>query len=124
MAIKHDDNADNAVGNVTVKLPSFEPFVVFACLWARGVHATRGLRVRAVLAPRGESAVLAPVLTWGTCQGSNAVNVFLGLGMPWLAATIYWNGVFPSGWTKEKPWLPGTERNVCTNMGELVGNDW
>ena len=83
------------------------------------MHATRGLRERAVLAPRGESAVLAPVLTWGTCQGSNAVNVFLGLGMPWLAATIYWNGVFPSGWTTKGSVEDGTlvdGKNVCTDM--------
>lgn len=26
----------------------------------------------------------------GNINGSNAVNVFLGLGLPWLIATIYW----------------------------------
>lgn len=26
----------------------------------------------------------------GNVNGSNAVNVFLGLGLPWLIATIYW----------------------------------
>ena len=26
----------------------------------------------------------------GNVNGSNAVNVFLGLGLPWLMATIYW----------------------------------
>lgn len=28
----------------------------------------------------------------GNINGSNAVNVFLGLGLPWLLATIYWEG--------------------------------
>ena len=26
----------------------------------------------------------------GNVNGSNSVNVFLGLGLPWLIATIYW----------------------------------
>lgn len=26
----------------------------------------------------------------GNINGSNAVNVFLGLGLPWLIASIYW----------------------------------
>ena len=26
----------------------------------------------------------------GNINGSNAVNVFLGLGFPWLIASIYW----------------------------------
>ena len=26
----------------------------------------------------------------GNINGSNAVNVFLGLGLPWLISTIYW----------------------------------
>ena len=26
----------------------------------------------------------------GNINGSNAVNVFLGLGLPWLMSTIYW----------------------------------
>lgn len=29
----------------------------------------------------------------GNVTGSNAVNVFLGLGLPWMIAAIYWNGV-------------------------------
>eukprot|EP00929_Paragymnodinium_shiwhaense_P098010 TRINITY_DN59578_c0_g1_i1.p1 TRINITY_DN59578_c0_g1~~TRINITY_DN59578_c0_g1_i1.p1 ORF type:complete len:948 (+),score=195.04 TRINITY_DN59578_c0_g1_i1:130-2973(+) len=28
----------------------------------------------------------------GNVTGSNAVNVFLGLGLPWMIASIYWNG--------------------------------
>ena len=27
----------------------------------------------------------------GNINGSNAVNVFLGLGLPWLMSTIYWS---------------------------------
>lgn len=27
----------------------------------------------------------------GNVNGSNAVNVFLGLGLPWLIASIYWS---------------------------------
>jgi Ca2+/Na+ antiporter len=66
LAIKSDDNADNAVGNVT---------------------------------------------------GSNSVNVFLGLGMPWLAATIYWAGVWTGGatGTAEKP---GDCRSLDTCVGD------
>jgi len=26
----------------------------------------------------------------GNVNGSNSVNVFLGLGLPWVIATIYW----------------------------------
>jgi len=62
LAIKGDDNADNAVGNVT---------------------------------------------------GSNAVNVFLGLGMPWLAATIYWAGVWDSKYTGTAE-SPGVCRDIST----------
>mmetsp|Transcript_2122 Transcript_2122/g.3395 ORF Transcript_2122/g.3395 Transcript_2122/m.3395 type:complete len:231 (-) Transcript_2122:85-777(-) len=51
LAIKSDDNADNAIGNVT---------------------------------------------------GSNSVNVFLGLGLPWSAAAIYWEIVGPNDLWHEK----------------------
>jgi Ca2+/Na+ antiporter len=27
----------------------------------------------------------------GNITGSNSVNIFLGLGLPWVFATIYWN---------------------------------
>ena len=41
--------------------------------------------------------------------------------MPWLAATIYWNGVFPSGWTKDGTLVDdagkwNNKMNVCTDM--------
>ena len=31
--------------------------------------------------------------------GSNSVNVYLGIGIPWLAAAVYWaSGVGSLGW--------------------------
>jgi len=66
LAIKSDENADNAVGNVT---------------------------------------------------GSNSVNVFLGLGMPWLAATIYWNGVWSPESTGSAA-APGPCRDITTCVGD------
>ena len=40
----------------------------------------------------------------GNVTGSNAVNVFLGLGLPWSIAAIYWGGGFASDASKEA-WL-------------------
>lgn len=35
---------------------------------------------------------------FGQVTGSNSVNVYLGIGIPWLAAAIYWSsGVRASG---------------------------
>lgn len=34
----------------------------------------------------------------GNITGSNAVNVFLGLGLPWAIASIYWQGTFSKGY--------------------------
>lgn len=33
----------------------------------------------------------------GNVTGSNSVNVLLGLGLPWLAAAVYWNFLVPAG---------------------------
>lgn len=40
----------------------------------------------------------------GNVTGSNAVNVFLGLGMPWLIAAIYWSDAFVSD-SDKAAWL-------------------
>jgi len=34
----------------------------------------------------------------GNVTGSNSVNVFLGLGLPWLIATIYWKSKYDSSY--------------------------
>jgi solute carrier family 8 (sodium/calcium exchanger) len=41
----------------------------------------------------------------GNVTGSNSVNVFLGLGMPWLFGSIYWNGNPTDKWKKAYPEL-------------------
>ena len=51
----------------------------------------------------------------GNVTGSNAVNVFLGLGMPWLAATIYWAGVWDDKYTGTVA-KPGVCRYLCMKM--------
>lgn len=38
----------------------------------------------------------------GNVTGSNSVNVFLGLGLPWSLASIYWSGGFASDKAKKK----------------------
>ncbi|KAJ8605365.1 hypothetical protein CTAYLR_002366 [Chrysophaeum taylorii] len=38
----------------------------------------------------------------GNVTGSNSVNVFLGLGLPWTIASIYWSGGFASDKAKKK----------------------
>jgi len=44
----------------------------------------------------------------GNITGSNSVNVFLGLGLPWMIAAIYWEVVGPNEkWVRlywDKPW--------------------
>jgi len=74
LAIKSDDNADNAVGNVT---------------------------------------------------GSNSVNVFLGLGMPWLAATAYWalEWTSASTGTAENPG-PCRSLDTCTGDENYARQKW
>jgi len=68
LAIKSDENADNAVGNVT---------------------------------------------------GSNSVNVFLGLGMPWLAATMYW----ALEWTDDSL-KACSDITTCTGEENFVRHRW
>ena len=42
----------------------------------------------------------------GNVTGSNSVNVFMGLGLPWLVASIYWAGVGPTEvWKSHYPAL-------------------
>ena len=38
----------------------------------------------------------------GNVTGSNSVNVFLGLGLPWMLAAFYW--AFPHGEAVEREW--------------------
>ena len=54
----------------------------------------------------------------GNVTGSNSVNVFLGLGLPWLIASIFWsakviflNYITTSMWGK----MPDLPRQKCTN---------
>lgn len=39
----------------------------------------------------------------GNITGSNAVNVFLGLGLPWMIAAIFWQGTMPEKWMNKYP---------------------
>ena len=41
----------------------------------------------------------------GNVTGSNAVNVFLGLGTPWLMATIYWIRPYDAASDLGKKWF-------------------
>merc|ERR1719327_2502422 len=41
----------------------------------------------------------------GNVTGSNSVNVFLGLGLPWLIGSIYWYGNPTSKWEAKYPEL-------------------
>lgn len=78
--MRSDDSADNAVGNVTgsnaVSQRYATPLVVSY------VHVLTMLVV-----------LYLQVLTMG-CGGSQ-VNVFLGLGLPWLIASVYWVASIP-----------------------------
>lgn len=42
----------------------------------------------------------------GNVTGSNSVNVFLGLGLPWTIAAIYWTAKVLS--SQNRRWGPGT----------------
>jgi len=47
----------------------------------------------------------------GNVMGSNSVNVFMGLGLPWLIAAIYWNFISaPADWEVSSVYL----RHLCT----------
>merc|ERR1711977_800542 len=39
----------------------------------------------------------------GNVTGSNSVNVFLGLGLPWMMAAFYWTGNATPAWTAKYP---------------------
>merc|ERR1719408_952660 len=53
----------------------------------------------------------------GNVTGSNSVNVFLGLGLPWMIAAIYWNATgVTSVWTA-KVSLP---RFPCDTTGQEI----
>merc|ERR1719386_228845 len=40
----------------------------------------------------------------GNVTGSNSVNVFLGLGLPWAIGALYWNSEGPTDeWVKKYP---------------------
>lgn len=49
----------------------------------------------------------------GNVTGSNSVNVFLGLGLPWMIASIYWSAAGSNEkWRTQfssKPWIKGFE---------------
>ena len=45
---------------------------------------------------------------------SNSVNVFLGIGLPWSIAAIYWSVLHPqSGRGEERVGVPLMSRNYC-----------
>mgnify|MGYP006217198649 CR=1 FL=1 len=59
----------------------------------------------------------------GNVTGSNCVNVFLGLGLPWTIGAIYWSAVEKGG-TIQQEWqlkyghLPAVQDFLKTNPGE------
>lgn len=64
----------------------------------------------------------------GNITGSNSVNVFLGLGLPWLIAAVYWSGVQASSeagyaWHDRyagEPWYtPGMPIGFAVPAGDL-----
>jgi solute carrier family 8 (sodium/calcium exchanger) len=61
--------------------------LIFILFWNYYLKDTFASKVAAVQDKYADSSV-------GNVTGSNAVNVFLGIGIAWLAATIYhtWNG--------------------------------
>ena len=52
----------------------------------------------------------------GNVTGSNAVNVFLGLGMPWLMGALFWNGGVDCEWYEKYGIQPG----MCGNAGDTT----
>ena len=83
-----------------------EPFVAYVAVTNGGPAALRDVLVTAKLqAPSAKRAVDLPDTfasmtaatsephadnSLGNITGSNSVNVFLGLGLPWAAASLYW----------------------------------
>ena len=65
----------------------------------------------------------------GNITGSNSVNVFLGLGLPWMAAAVYWwyvgitNGPAAAGWHeryRDAPWYtPGMPVGFVVEAADL-----
>jgi len=53
-------------------------------------------KVSAVEDPSADNAI-------GNVTGSNAVNVFLGLGLPWMMAAFYWDGSATAKWRLKYP---------------------
>ena len=55
---------------------------------------------------KNESSVHADAAI-GNVTGSNSVNVFLGLGLPWMMAAVYWAsfGAGHGSWANFKPLL-------------------
>ena len=45
-------------------------------------------------------SIITRMCSVGNVTGSNSVNVFLGLGLPWMAAAFYWKYVGSSGATE------------------------
>jgi len=56
----------------------------------------------------------------GNVTGSNAVNVFLGLGMPWLIAAIYWSDAFVSD-SDKVAWLGKYCGSTPTEVDSALG---
>lgn len=56
----------------------------------------------------------------GNVTGSNAVNVFLGLGLPWLIASIYWEVMGPNELWKSKYGAPEAPYNNLVGDVELT----
>ena len=63
----------------------------------------------------------------GNINGSNAVNVFLGLGLPWLIAAIYWAAKV----TKHYRRTDAQAKQICTfgfasnlNWAQLIGKKY
>merc|ERR1719424_722211 len=56
-------------------------------------------KVSAVEDPSADNAI-------GNVTGSNAVNVFLGLGLPWMLAAFYWSGNATPEWKLKYPEAP------------------
>merc|ERR1712070_562657 len=67
-------------------------------------------KTAAVCDPYADSSI-------GNVTGSNSVNVFLGLGLPWLIAAVYWAGMD----CKPDATDPSTQ---CREWAGKYANDW
>eukprot|EP00747_Dinoflagellata_sp_TGD_P111510 gnl/TRDRNA2_/TRDRNA2_171238_c0_seq2.p1 gnl/TRDRNA2_/TRDRNA2_171238_c0~~gnl/TRDRNA2_/TRDRNA2_171238_c0_seq2.p1 ORF type:complete len:755 (+),score=110.56 gnl/TRDRNA2_/TRDRNA2_171238_c0_seq2:53-2266(+) len=77
-----------------------KPSVVAITFVALGTSLpdTFASRAAAVNDPTADAAI-------GNVTGSNAVNVFLGLGLPWMMAALYWSSGAETGTSRESRWL-------------------